>query len=186
MTRIHIVDPATATGEVRRHLETARAQLGAVPNFIRVLANSAAALEGFLALYGATAGLSLDKATQERIALTVAEGNGCDYCVSAHTAIGRHAGLSAEEMLQNRRGTSGDPRAAALVGFARAVNDTGGDVSDADLRAARDAGLTDAQIVEVITVVALNVFTNLLGKSTRVEIDFPRVAPLGASARGAA
>lgn len=175
MSRIPTIDPKTATGDARRLLEGVQTALGAVPNFMRVLANSPKALEGFLGLHGAAAGFSLDKATQERIALAVAESNACRYCVSAHTALGRRAGLSNEEMLLNRRGTSGDARAAAAVALARALNDNVGEVDSADLDVARAAGLSDAEIVETIAAVVLNVYTNLIGKATQVEIDFPKV-----------
>ena len=86
MSRVQIIDPKTATGPAKPLLDAVQAQLGITPNFIRVLANSPKALEGFLGLYGATAGFAVDKATQERIALAIAEGNGCQYCVCAHTA----------------------------------------------------------------------------------------------------
>jgi uncharacterized peroxidase-related enzyme len=178
MSRVPILDPKSAPPAARALLTAVQAQLGATPNFIRVLANSPSALEGFLGLYGAVGKFSLDKAMQERIALTVAEGNACDYCVSAHTAIGRHAGLSGGEMLLNRQGSSADTRAAAIVAFARALNDNLGEVTAAEFGAARSAGLTDAEIVEIIALVALNVFTNILGKATRVDIDFPKVALL--------
>lgn len=178
MSRIAPVDPRTAPAPAKALLDTVQAQLGSTPNFIRVLATSPKALEGFLGLYGAAAGFSLDKATQERIALAVAEGNACQYCVSAHTAIGRLAGLSSEEMLLNRRGGSGDAKAAAVVTFARALNENAGAVNTAEFEAARSAGLTDGEIVEVVAVVALNFFTNILGKSARVDIDFPKVALL--------
>ena len=108
MARVQVVNPQTATGDVKALLDAVQSQLGVTPNFIRVLANSPKALEGFLGLYGALGKASVDKTTQERIALAVAEGNGCQYCVSAHTAIGRHAGLSNEEMALNRRGSSSD------------------------------------------------------------------------------
>jgi uncharacterized peroxidase-related enzyme len=178
MSRVQMIDPKTAPPAARQLLEAVQAQLGVTPNFIRVLANSPKALEGFIGLYGAAGQFSLDKAMQERIALTVAEGNGCDYCVSAHTAIGRHAGLSSSEMLLNRQGNSGETRAAAVVAFARALNDNLGEVTTAEFDAARAAGLTDAEIVEILSIVALNMFTNILGKATRVEIDFPKVALL--------
>jgi uncharacterized peroxidase-related enzyme len=178
MSRVQIVDPRTATGEARRLLDAVQSQLGVTPNFIRVLANSPKALEGFLGLYGAADGFALDKAMQERIALAVAEGNACQYCVSAHTAIGRHAGLSNEEMALNRRGGSADAKAAAVVAFAKALNDNLGEVTAAEFGAARAAGLSDAEIVETIAAVALNLFTNLIGKATQVEIDFPKVALL--------
>ena len=186
MSRVRIVDPNTAPASARSLLEAVQAQLGVTPNFIRVLANSPKALEGFLGLYGAASGFALDKATQERIALAVAEGNGCQYCVSAHTAIGRHAGLTNDEMALNRRGGSGQARAAAVVAFAKALNDGRGEVTTAEFDAARAAGLTDGELVEVIAVVALNVFTNILGKATRVEIDFPKVDLLGSPVKAAA
>ncbi len=186
MSRVLIVDPMSAPPPARALLAAVQAQLGVTPNFIRVLANSPKALEGFLGLYGAASGFSLDKATQERIALAVAEGNACQYCVSAHTAIGRHAGLANDEMALNRRGSSGDARAAAVVAFAKALNDNLGEITTAEFDRARAAGLTDGEIVEVIATVALNVFTNILGKATRVEIDFPMVELLGSPEKAAA
>ena len=186
MSRIPAVDPKTASGEVRRLLDGVQSQLGVTPNFIRVLANSPKALEGFLGLYGAAGGFALDKAMQERVALVVAEGNACEYCVSAHTAIGRHAGLANDEMLLNRRGGSGDAKAAAVVALAQALNRNLGEITTAEFDSARGAGLTDAEVVEVIALVALNLFTNVLGKAGRVEIDFPKVGLLESSLRQAA
>jgi uncharacterized peroxidase-related enzyme len=186
MARVQIIDPKTATGAAKSLLDAVQAQLGATPNFIRILANSPKALEGFLGLYGATAGFAIDKATQERIALAVAEGNACEYCVSAHTAIGRHAGLSNEEMLLNRQGGSADAKAAAAVAFARTLNNNVGDVTTDEVDAARAAGLSDGEIVEIISVVVLNIFTNIIGKATRLDIDFPKVALLAKPLRAAA
>lgn len=182
MSRLPIIDPKTATGDSRKLLDAVQAQLGATPNFAKVLANSAKALEGFLGLYGAASGFAIDRSTQERIALAVAEGNACEYCVSAHTAIGRHAGLSNEEMLLNRRGTSAEAKAAATVAFARAINDGLGSITASEFDAARSAGLSDGEIVEVIALVTLNIFTNIIGKATQLDIDFPKVALLDARA----
>jgi uncharacterized peroxidase-related enzyme len=186
MSRIPTIDPKTATGDTKALLDAVQAKLGATPNFIRILANSPKALEGFLGLYGAAGGFAIDRATQERIALAVAEGNACEYCVSAHTALGRGAGLGNDEMRRNRQGTSDDPRAAAAVALAKALNEDVGAIDDRDVDAARAAGLSAGEIVEVISLVALNVFTNLIGKATRVDIDFPKVALLSAPARRAA
>ncbi len=186
MSRIQTVHPQTATGDARVLLEAVQTRLGVTPNFIRVLAHAPKALEGFLGLYTAQGGFSLDKATQERIALVVAEGNGCEYCLSAHTAIGRKAGLGEDEMVLNRSGSSRDPRAAAIVAFARAINKNLGEVSETEFQAARAAGLSDAEIVETIGVVALNIYTNLIGKVTGVDIDFPKALPLPAAAQAAA
>jgi uncharacterized peroxidase-related enzyme len=179
MSRLLALDPATATGRARELLDAARAQLGIAPNFLRVLANSPAALESFLGLYGATERFALDKATQERVALVVAESNRCSYCLSAHTAIGRGAGLSNDEMLANRHGRSADAKAAAIVRFAARLNEETGSVSADEVDKLRDAGVTDGEIVEVIALVALNLFTNILNKSIAVDIDFPRIEPLG-------
>jgi len=186
MARVQVIDPKTAAGEAKALLDAVQAQLGVTPNFIRVLANSPKALEGFLGLYGALGKAAVDKPTQERIALAIAEGNGCQYCVSAHTAIGRRAGLSNEEMLLNRKGASGDHKAGAAVAFAKALNTNLGEITTAEFEAARSAGLSDGEIVEVISVVALNIFTNILGKATRVEIDFPKIDLLDTPVRAAA
>jgi len=186
MPRIKVVDPKSATGETKALLDAVAQQLGGVPNFIRALANSPAALSAFLGLYGPLRNAALDQATQERIALVVAEENGCQYCVSAHTAIGRGAGLSSEEMALNRRGGSHDGKAAAAVAFAKALNEHRGEVTTGEFEALRGAGFSDGEIVEIITVVALNAFTNILGKSTLIEIDFPKVAMLAAPEKAAA
>jgi uncharacterized peroxidase-related enzyme len=186
MSRINVVDPKSAAGAARTLLDAVQSQLGVTPNVFRVLANSPKALEGFLGLYGAAAGFALDKATQERVALVVAEGNACQYCVSAHTAIGRGVGLTNDEMLLNRRGSSSDARAAATVALAKALNESVGDVTTEELDAARAAGLSDAYIVEVVAVVVLNIFTNIINKASRVDIDFPKIALLEPSLRAAA
>lgn len=175
MARVAVIDPQSATGEAKQLLDTVQAGLGMVPNFIRVLANSPAALSAFLGIHGIAGAGALDPQTRERIALAVAEQNACQYCVSAHTAIGRKAGLDNEEMLANREGRSSDTKAEAALGFARALVENTGQVSKAEFDAVRGAGHSDAEIIEIITHVAMNIFTNLLGKSTQVEIDFPKI-----------
>lgn len=180
MSRITVVDPATATGHSKTLLDAVQSSLGVTPNFIRVLANSPAALESFLGLHSITNSGVLDVQTRERIALAVAEQNSCQYCVSAHTAIGRKAGLNAAEINAARRGTSADPKAAAATALARALTAGVGEVTDAEFDAAR-AALSEAEIVEVIAHVALNVFTNLIGKATLIDIDFPEVELLKAA-----
>ena len=175
MTRVAIINPQTATCEAKQLLDAVHANLGMVPNFIRVLANSPAALGAFLGLHGIAGAGLLDAKTRERIALSVAEQNACQYCVSAHTAIGRKAGLDTDEMLANRGGRSSDAKAEAALTFARALVEHTGQVSKAEVDAVRAAGHSDGEIVEIITHVAMNIFTNLLGKATQVDIDFPRV-----------
>ena len=186
MSRINVVDPKTAKGEAKELLDGVQQQLGIIPNFIRALANSPKALSAFLGLYRPLGGAAVDKATQERIALVVSEENGSRYCVSAHTAIGRGTGLSNEEMLLNRQGDSSNAKAAAAVAFAKALNEHRGEVTTGEFQAVRAAGFSDGEIVEIIALVALNVFTNLLGKSTLINIDFPEVALLASAEKAAA
>lgn len=176
MSRIPPVEAAFATDEQKALFDAIHAQLGVVPNFLKVFAHSPAALRAFLGLHGIAGDGALDPQTRERIALAVAQQNACEYCLSAHTAIGRNAGLGNDEMAANRAGSSHDTRAAAAVVFARALVESMGAVSNADLLAVRDAGYSEAEIVEIITHVGMNVLTNLLGKASRVEIDFPKVA----------
>lgn len=175
MARVAVIDPKTAAGETKELLDAVQSGLGVVPNFIRVLANSPAALTAFLGLHGIAGAGALDAQTRERIALAVAEQNACQYCVSAHTAIGRKAGLDKDELLANRMGHSSDAKAAAALSFARALVEHTGQVSKAEFDAVRAAGHSDAEIIEIITHVAMNIFTNILGKATQVEIDFPVV-----------
>lgn len=176
MTRISAVDPASATGEAKNLLASVQAKLGMTPNFLRVLAHSPAALSSFIGLYGIAEEGSLDVETRERIALALAEQNSCEYCLSAHTAIGRNVGLTGAEMGANRQGTSHDPKAAAAVMFARALAEHKGEVTNAELEAVRQAGYGEAEIVEIIVHVGMNLLTNILGKASRVEIDFPKTS----------
>jgi uncharacterized peroxidase-related enzyme len=176
MSRINLVTIDTANAEQQALLAAIQAKLGMVPNFLKVFANSPAALRAFLGLHGIANEGSLDAQTRERIALAVAQKNACEYCVSAHTAIGRGTGLSNEEMVAARAGSSADVKAAEAVKFARSLVEHQGEVTTAELIAMRDAGFSESDIVEVITHVGMNILTNILGKASRLEIDFPRVA----------
>ena len=175
MSRINVINEENANAEQKALFDAIRGKLGMVPNFLKVFANSPAALQGFLGLHSIAEAGSLDVPTKERIALALAEKNACQYCVSAHTAIGRKAGLSGAEIDANRAGTSHDAKAAEAVKFARALVDNAGEVTTAELLAVRNAGYDDAKIVEIITHVGMNWLTNILGKASRVEIDFPKV-----------
>ncbi len=158
-------------------LEGAKKQLGSVPNLFRVIANSPAALGGYLSLNGALAKGSLDAPTRERIALATAEINGCGYCLSAHSYMGKNlAKLSDAEIAANRDGHSNDPKADAAVQFAAKVVRARGHVSDADLAAVRDAGFDEGQVIEIVLHVALNTLTNYVNEVAKTEIDFPVVA----------
>jgi uncharacterized peroxidase-related enzyme len=157
-------------------LNAVKAQLGVVPNLFRVIGNSPAALEGYLGLSGALGKGRLDARTRERIALAVAEFNGCSYCLSAHSFIGRNmAKLDDAEIAANRDGRSDDPKAEAALRFALAVTEARGHVTDADVSAVKLAGFSDGEIVEIVLHVALNTLTNYVNEVARTVIDFPAV-----------
>lgn len=168
----------TAPAASRPALEAVKKQLGLVPNLFRVVANSPAALQGYLGLNGALAKGALDAKTRERIALAVAEINGCNYCLSAHTYLGKNiAKLDEIEIAANRDGRSQDAKADAAVRFATKIVRSRGHVGDADLRAVKLAGFDDAQVIEIVLHVALNTLTNYVNNVAGTEIDFPAVAP---------
>ncbi|CAN7477740.1 MULTISPECIES: carboxymuconolactone decarboxylase family protein [Duganella] len=175
MTRIATIETATANAEQKALLDAIQGQLGMVPNFLKVFANSPVALRAFLGLHGIANGGTLDAPTRERIALALAQQNGCEYCVSAHTAIGRKAGLSGDEMTAARNGGSEDAQAAVAVKFAQSLMEKKGEISAVELAEIRGAGYSESDIVEIITHVGMNFLTNILGKASRVEIDFPKV-----------
>jgi uncharacterized peroxidase-related enzyme len=157
-------------------LQAVKKQLGMVPNLFRLVGNSPAALEGYLGLNGALAKGALEAPTRERIALAIAEINGCSYCLSAHSYLGKNlAKLSDTEIAANRDGHSADPKADAAVAFAVAVIKARGHVADADIRNVRDAGYNDAQVIEIVLHVALNTLTNYVNEVAKTEIDFPVV-----------
>ena len=152
-------------------LDAVEKQLGLVPNMFRVVALSPNALQGYLGLNGALA-KTLDVKTRERIALAVAQVNGCDYCLSAHSYLAANlAKLDVAEIARNREGGSADAKANAAVAFAATVTKNRGQVTEAEMQSVRAAGYTDGQIVEIVAIVAENVFTNFLNIVAGTEID---------------
>ncbi len=148
-------------------LDAVEKQLGVVPNLFRLVALSPAALQGYLGLKGAL-GKALDVRTRERIALAVAQVNGCDYCLSAHSYLGLNlAKIDSAEIALNRKGASSDAKASAAVAFAAKVAQSRGKIGDADLRAVRSAGFSDAQIVEIIALVWPRTFSRISSMSSR-------------------
>jgi uncharacterized peroxidase-related enzyme len=174
-----IATPATieaAPAASQSLLHAVNRQLGVAPNLFRMVSNSPAALEGYVGLSGALGKGALPAATRERIALAVAQINGCSYCLSAHTYLGKNlAKLDDAEMVANRNGGSNDPKADAAVRFAAKVTRLRGHVSDEDLRLVKVAGYTDAQVIEIVMHVALNTWTNYINEVAKTDIDFPVV-----------
>jgi len=176
-TMTRIPTPATieaAPAAAQPMLEAVKKQLGSVPNMFRLISNSPAALEGYLGLSTALSKGKLAPQTRERIALAIAEINGCSYCASAHSYLGKNlAKLDDAEIAANRNGTSNDIRADAAVRFAAKVARERGHVSEADVVAVKASGYDDEQVIEIVMHVALNTWTNLINEVAKTDIDFP-------------
>lgn len=174
-----IPTPATiadAPAAAQPLLEAVKKQIGSAPNLFRLTATSPAALEGYLSLSGALGKGALNAATRERIALAVAQINSCGYCLAAHSYLGKNvAKLGDAEIAANRAGRSEDAKADVAVAFAVKVTKDRGAVSDADVTAVRNAGYSDAEIVEIVAHVALNTLTNYINEVFKTDVDFPVV-----------
>ncbi len=175
MLRIAALDPNQATGKTREMLDGVQAMLGATPNLFRTAARAPLALEAMIALVGATAHGTLRPRVREAIALTVAEANGCDYCLAAHGVLGKGAGLADSDIESARAADASDPKTAAILRFARGLVVRRGATADADLDALRAAGVTDEEAIEIVTNVVLNIFTNYVNLVASTDIDFPRL-----------
>jgi uncharacterized peroxidase-related enzyme len=176
MPRITPIDPTTATGDTATHLHTARRMFGGTPNLVTTAAHSPAAVGTMLAFFAGLSAGTLGAKVGEQIAIAVAQANGCGYCLSAHTLLGGMHGLTPADLAAARSAHAPDPKSAATLRLAVAINRARGDIDDATFAAARAAGLTDEEIVEVVAHVALNVFTNYLNNVAQTAIDFPEVA----------
>jgi uncharacterized peroxidase-related enzyme len=180
MARLNVVTPEQANGQTKELYDAIKAAVGAVPNIYQGIGNSPAALAGVLQLGETLKKGQLTAAEIEAIKLAVSEVYGCDYCLAAHTLLGRKAGLSDAEVIDARRGTSRSPRLAALVAFVRAAIEPRARVTDDDLAVLRAAGFNDAQVAEALLVIAQTVFTNLFNRVHRTPLDFPAAPKLSA------
>ena len=178
MSRLTQIAPDTATGNTKELLDAVKSKLGLIPNMVRAMANSPAALDAYVQFSGALAGGSLSARNREQIALAVGQVNECNYCLSAHSALGKMAGLTPDQIRDSRQGTAADGKTDALLHFARKLVETRGQVSDGDVNAVRQAGFTDGEIAEAVANVALNIFTNYFNHVADTDIDFPKADAL--------
>lgn len=174
-TRIPPLEDERVPADSQPILDQTRRAIGMVPNLYRTLAHAPAALQAYSSMAASLAGGSLSPALREQIALTSAGVNGCEYCASAHTMIGKGVGLEEDELTRNLDGASSDPKAEAALRFVRALIEQRGAVADSDWDAVREAGFSDAETVEIVANVALNFLTNTMNVLARTPIDFPRV-----------
>ena len=178
MPRTQAANPEQASGELAEMFEGINNKLGKVPNIFKHMGASPAVLEAYLNLSGAAGGTSLDAKIKEQIALIVAPKNNCDDCLAAHTAIGKGAGLTEEQTIAARKGEGTDPKAQALINFAKSVVENKANINDAAINTLKDAGVNDQEIVESVLVICQNIFTNYFNHIVDPEVDFPEAAKI--------
>ena len=181
MPRIKPVNQNTTDPASLEVLDCVKKSMGAVPNLIATMANSPAVARAYLGFSQALSGGTLPRRLREQIALAVGEANACTYCVAAHTALGRRAGLTEEETKEAHRGLSLDVKERAALAFARKVVHDRGAVADEDVEQLRRAGYTDGDVGEIVANVALNLFTNYFNHVAGTDLDFPAAPDLAAS-----
>lgn len=173
MIRIVSLDPATAEGRAKELLDATKIQLGRVPNLYGSMAQSPAALEGYLAFRGALSQGVLNVSMRERIALLTAAINDCAYCVAAHTLRGAKVGLSTDELAATQKSQSEEPKSAAALQFIDALLQHRGAISDKEFVNMKAHGWTNEEIGEVVAHVALNIFSNYFNHVAKPALDFP-------------
>lgn len=178
MSRLNVVKPDQATGQTKALYDAIKGAIGAVPNIYQGIGNSPAALEGLLKIGAVLEKGQLTAAEAEAVKLAVSEAYGCNYCLAAHTLLGKKAGLTDAETINIRRGSAGLPRLGALIKFVNVAIKPQGRISDEDLRAVKAAGYNDTQITEALLVVAQTVFTNLFNRVHQTPLDFPAAPSL--------
>ncbi len=175
MSRLPLLDTAAASPAAATVLRSVHQAFGNTPNMFKAVAHSPAALQMMWSAFGALGSGTLPAKLGEQIAVAVADRNACAYCLAAHTALGRKAGASSDEMRAAQAGESADPKTNAALRFALQLVNQRGQVAEADIAAMRGAGFADGEIVEVLAHVALNLFTNYVNVAFAVPVDFPAV-----------
>ncbi|NHZ39359.1 carboxymuconolactone decarboxylase family protein [Massilia aquatica] len=175
MSRIALLTREQAPANAAPLLDQVQAAFGATPNMFRAVANSPAALASMWAAFGALGGGTLGARLGEQIAVAIADLNHCEYCLAAHTMLGRKAGASAQEMSAAQAGQSDDPKSAAALRFSVAMVRERGQVDAAEVDALRRAGFNDGEMMEIMAHIALNLFTNYVNVAFAVPVDFPQV-----------
>jgi uncharacterized peroxidase-related enzyme len=178
MTRIATPSVESATGATAEVYAQIKKAVGKVPNtFAAIGAHGPAALKAILQADAVLATSTLSKQDQETIKLLVSEVAGCDYCVAAHSLLGKLTGLAPAALKQIRAGQpTGDAKRDALVRFVGTLAKTNGTISDEEFSAIRAAGYTDQQLVDISLAIAVTTFTNVFNRINDTAIDFPAVA----------
>lgn len=182
MPRIHPVAKDSAPAASQPMLEGIQKKLGKVPNLLGTLAVSPAGLATYMKLGEALGQGTLGDKVREQLAVAIAQESGCEYCASAHTAIGKMVGVPADELTKNLTGKASDPKVQGAIDFSLAIVESRGWVSDAQFSAAKKAGLSDAELIEVLAITVTNLFTNYANHLLQTVNDFPKVEAFAGAA----
>lgn len=173
MQRIKLLTEETANGEAKEILNDFKQKMGKVINIFKVMANSSAALKTYLGITRALKSSTISEDIQERIALRLAAINRCEYCNSAHSYLASKV-LSEDEIKSSRDGKSSDVKAQAALKFAEAVMKKAGKINYEEFDIAKKAGFSDGELLEIVSIVTLNFFTNAINNVSHTEVDFPK------------
>lgn len=174
-TRIETLNPETTTGQAKELFNAVQDKLGFIPNLIKVFGNSPATLQSYLSLGELLGSGNFTNKFREQLALAIAEENSCNYCLSAHTAIGKMNGLTEAQTEQNRQGLANDAKVQAGLQFAQSVTKNRGKVTTEEIQAVKAVGYSDGDILEIVLNVVANTLTNYVNHIAETEIDFPTV-----------
>lgn len=179
MSRCEVLTPERVPAESKPMLDAFTANIGFTPNMMTAFANSPIAFNAWANLLGSLSE-ALDVKTRDSIGLVVSEVNGCNYCLTVHSFTAEHmAKLSADEIILARKGLASDPKRNAALQFAKKVIETRGHVTDTDLEEVRAAGFSEANVIEIVTLVAMYSLTNFFNNVFEPDKDFPTVAAAG-------
>ena len=176
--RINAIDPRMATDRAKELLHEVENKYGSIPNSFKTMAHSQAGLQAFLGLSGTLEAGVLPFETRYQVAIAVSEINGCPYCLSAFTAIGRSAGMKDDTLAMCRVARATDPKIDAILKFAAAIVRERGAVTENDFQKVKSAGCSDEEIQEIVANVALFTFANYINLVIATDIDFPLVVPV--------
>jgi uncharacterized peroxidase-related enzyme len=175
VTYIAPLDTASADPQTVATLQAIKTKIGMVPNLYATLAKAPAALNAMLRINEANAAGRLSALEREIVSLTSSQVNGCQYCLSAHTLLGKNAGLTLQQTQQARAGKASDRRHAAIAGFTKALVETRGHVDTKVLDGFKAAGLSEGDMLEIVANVAAMTLSNFANNVARTKIDFPIV-----------
>lgn len=178
ISRVKTITPESAHGELQQIYQNLEKKLGKVPNIFQIMGNSPAALKAFLGFNEAVSHFHLSPTLREQIALTVSQANHCQYCLSAHSAIGKNLGMGEQEILDARQTKSRDKKTQAILTFSKEVVQKQGHISTDALHHLLEAGVTESELVEIILVINLTMLTNYFNHITDPKVDFPTVKEL--------